>query len=108
MGGAGPCGGEKVGGGVWLTVVDEAEHRRTPVELAVVVVESRIREEAASGLGEYGEVEKARGLIRWEAEEDLMDEFIRQIWKERRHGLHIWRQKRISFGERLRIALFWI
>jgi hypothetical protein len=102
--GAGPSGGDEVVNGEDLTmgmgglVVDEAEHRSRLVELAVVVVESRIREEDAPGLGEYGEAEKARGLIRREAEEDLMDEFIRQIWRECRHRLQIWRQKRISLG----------
>ena len=68
-------------------VVDDTKHRRGPVELAVVVVERRIREEAAPGLGEYGEAEKTRGLVRREAEEDLVDEFVRQIWRERYHGL---------------------
>lgn len=104
--GAGPFGGDEVGDRGRLTVgglaVDEAEHRGRPVELAVVVVESRISEEAAPGLGEYREAEKACGLVRREAEEDLMDEFVRQIWRERHHGLcelQIWRWKRISLGK---------
>jgi hypothetical protein len=115
----GPSGGDKATDGAHLTVVDEAEHRRRPIELAVVVVEIRIGEETAPGIGEYGETEKACGLIWREAEEDLMDKFVRQIWRERRHDLQIWREchhdlqiwrrKRVSpwGSRRLRIALYW-
>jgi hypothetical protein len=105
----GPSGGDKATDGAHLTVVDEAKHRRRPIELAVVVVETRIGEETAPEIGEYGEAEKACGLIWREAEEDLMDKFVRQIWNERRHDLQIWRRKRGSpwRSRRLRIALYW-
>ncbi|KAM0865867.1 hypothetical protein ACQ4PT_042995 [Festuca glaucescens] len=93
--GAGPCGRDKaVGGAQLMELVEETKHRRFPVELAVATVEGGVGEEAAPWLGKEGEAGKARGLVRRETEEDLVDELVRQVWRQRRRIVRRARRQR--------------
>jgi hypothetical protein len=65
------------------------------VELAVATVEVGVGEEAAPGPGKEGEANEARGLVRRETEEDLVDELVRQVRRQRRRVVrHARRQRR--------------
>ncbi|KAG2639686.1 hypothetical protein PVAP13_2KG029332 [Panicum virgatum] len=66
--------------------VDEAEQRRRSVEGAVPAAEGRVGEEAAPGLADEGGAREARGDVRRDSEEDLLDELGHQL-RRRRHGV---------------------
>ena len=73
-------------GALSVLVVEEAEHRRCPVEGAVLAEERAIGEEAAPELADKGGSDEARRVFWWEAEEDLADEVIHELrWRRRRH-----------------------
>ena len=54
--------------------VEESQHWGRTVELAEPAPEAGARDEAAPLLADEGGVDEERGVVRWEAEEDLLDE----------------------------------
>jgi hypothetical protein len=63
------------------------------VELAVEAGEGGAGEAAAPGLADEGGAEEAAGIVWWEAEEDLLDELVRQPRRRRRRRRHSrWRR----------------
>ena len=71
--------------------VDEAEHWRSLVELVVPAVEARAGEEGEPEFAGEREAHEAGGLVRREAEKDLLNDLFRQRQcrrpRQRRHGL---------------------
>ena len=63
-------------------VPKEAKHGRPRVELTESVVEAGVRDDAAPTLADEGGADKACGVIRRDAKEDHLHEFIHQ---RRRH-----------------------
>ena len=63
-----------------LVTVEEAEHRvRGPgVELADPAAEAGARDEAAPALADERGVDEARGVVRRDADEDLLHDLVRQ------------------------------
>lgn len=59
-------------------VAEEAEHRGRGVERAESAAEARGGDEAAPGLADEGGANEARGLRGREAEDDLLDDLVRQ------------------------------
>jgi len=55
------------------------------VELAEPAPEAGARDEAAPLLADEGDVDEERGVVRWEAEEDLLDELLHVHQGRRRH-----------------------
>ena len=82
--------GGEMRGGVFLPVQVgepgemEAEHGGSSMEFAVPVAEGRAGEEAEPELAGEGGAHEARGVVRREAEEDLLSKLVRQ--GRRRHG----------------------
>jgi hypothetical protein len=61
-----------------------AEKRRHPVEPAVTAEEATVGESAAPGFANEGGADEVRGLVRRDAEEDLLDDILHQ--RRWRHG----------------------
>ena len=69
-----------------LIVLEESQQGRCPVELAVEAGEGGAGEAAAPGLADEGGPEEAPGVLRREAQEDLLEKLVRQRRRRRRHG----------------------
>jgi len=90
----------------WVAVADQvvevAEEGRRSVERAVAAEEARVRQDAAPGLADERGAEEVRGLVRRDAEEDLLDELLHQRRqraraarrRRRRHGCGVSRIRR--------------
>jgi len=65
--------------------VEESQHWGRTVELAEPAPEAGARDEAAPLLADEGGVDEERGVVRWEAEEDLLDELLHVHQGRRRH-----------------------
>ena len=61
-----------------VQVVEVAEERRRPVEPAVAAEEATVGEGAAPGFANEGGADEVRGLVRRDAEEDLLDGILHQ------------------------------
>jgi hypothetical protein len=68
-----------------IVVLEESQQGRRPVELAVEAGEGGAGEAAAPGLADERGAEEAAGIFWREAEEDLLEELVRQR-RRRRHG----------------------
>ncbi|TVU40571.1 hypothetical protein EJB05_14038, partial [Eragrostis curvula] len=80
-------GGDKPGlAGDVDAVAEDAQHGRRAVELAVAAAEAGIGGEAAPLLTDQRGADEGRGVVRWNAEEDVLDEHVRQFRRRRRHG----------------------
>ena len=56
----------------------ESQHWSSPVELVEAAVEAAVADDASPCLADESGAEEARGLVRGEAEEDLLDELLRE------------------------------
>jgi hypothetical protein len=55
------------------------------VVLAEPAAEATVREDAAPAFADQGGVHQARGVLQWETQEELFDEIVGQICRQRRH-----------------------
>ena len=70
---------------------EQTEHGRRAVELAEPAPEVGVGDEAAPELADEGGADEGRGVVRREAEEDLLDGVVHQSWyyqPRRRHASH--------------------
>lgn len=75
-----------------VVVLDVAEQRRRPVELAVATAKATVVEDAVPGLADDGCVDQVSGLLRRDADEDLLDELL---WQRRGHvAVRFWLRRR--------------
>jgi hypothetical protein len=87
--------------GPWPAAAEEAEYRGRPVELTEPAAESGVGDDAAPALADERGVEEVRGVVRWNAEEDLLHELVHQRRRLRRPRRHAARRRSDRIGARV-------
>ncbi|OQU88812.1 hypothetical protein SORBI_3002G099932 [Sorghum bicolor] len=80
-------GGREAGPGLITSEDNKTQHRGPSVELAEPAAEAAVGKDAAPELADEGGADEARGVVRWEAEEERFDELV-QLHQRRRPRRH--------------------